>query len=828
MINNLFNSDINKNAIKSIINEKIEDKYNYEINNNYDTMITETMDYVLSQVSSKPPKGMPEQEYLFLMNKKVYDIVYPIIDKSVTSINKKKPIPEIQNTKSNYISPSDKKKNISINDNLFDPVLIKNYETQALMDYPKPGATKISSDVSTMQMKKIESDRSTLTPKIKPIDFSMKSDNEDKGITVQMYNDLLTTYNKQVDNMSTFEDGQKNINKKIETIEENQLLDYNNNQNMYTPIDLLKNKKETANFFQTENNSETDINSLLKNLENSVAFNRNDIETFMSSNDIVDNNNYTNINNVDSENTFKKNINFSTISNDNTNNFNNDLNSYTINQIPNLEFSSTLQKSPIILEPKFKLIEKKYFIIFDSKDRDLELYPLSTSFQVKFAPSPNNYVYNAYSDSYGTLILSEKNIVYGSNTQINIQETFDNIKSIKCTYASVPTNIIWYASQGPQVSELGSPRSIYCEPYLYLVIPEIKGPYRGGNTLISNAFSKLGVDESSNNVGRFINNYFTSLICSSDEVFLYDPVLHGKIDKMTLQMYNKYGQLYDFGIDKLYIESFEPGIKQYNGYCGDEYISTSFFIQSKNSDYISYCSQYYKNTQCDLINSHPVRESNKIYFYSTLPNQDQIAFLEDNIYISKIKYNNDKTANIYLSYKKVIDGKEKTISVSLKDIIPGGSTNNELLFKDYLIVIYDSKGNKYYYLSIVSFTNVSLTNNYVVVNVDSLPVYTKYTNLKIGIAKKNLRGNTDLELDSLFCIYGFIVINIGIDQINNFKIEINFPYENLPQYIKDGYYTPGDIFLIQDKMQISYNFEITTMVKDYIDVNSKINDSGNN
>jgi FMN-dependent NADH-azoreductase len=38
----------------------------------------------------------------------------------------------------------------------------------------------------------------------------------------------------------------------------------------------------------------------------------------------------------------------------------------------------------------------------------------------------------------------------------------------------------------------------------------------------------------------------------------------------------------------------------------------------------------------------------------------------------------------------------------------------------------------------------------------------------------------------------------------------------------------GDIFLIQDKMQISYNFEITTMVKDYVDVNSKINDSGNN
>jgi hypothetical protein len=720
----------------------------------------------------------------------------------------------MQNSKSNYITPSDKKTNISINDNLFDPVLIKNYETQALMDYPKPGATKISNDMSTMQMKKIESDRSTLTPKIKPIDFSMKTDNEDKGITIQMYNDLLTTYNKQVDNMSTFEDGQKSINKKIESIEENQLLDYNNNQNMYTHIDLLKNKKETANFFQTENNNETGINLLLKNLEDNVAFNRNDIETFVSSND-----------DVDSENNLKKILDFSNIniSNDNRNNFNNDLNSYTTNQIPNLEFSGTLQKSPIILEPKFKLVEKSYYIIFDSKDRDLELYPLTSSFQVKFSPSTNNYIYNSYSDSYGTLILSAKNIVYGSDTQINIQETFDNIKPIRCTFASVPTNVIWYASQGPQVSELGIPRSIFCDPYVYLVIPEIKGPYRGGNAIVSNAFSKLTVDESSNVSGRIISNYFTSLTCSSIEVFLYNPVLHGKIDKMTLEMYNKYGQLYDFGIDKLYIESFQVGVPQLNGYCGNPYISTSFFIQSTNSDYISYCAKYYKNTPCDVINSHPVRESNKIYFYNTLPTRDQIAFLEDNIYISKMKYNPNKTVNIYLSYKKVIDGKEKTISVSLKDIIPGGNTNNSQLFKDYLVVIYDKSVNKYHYLSIVSFTNT-----YVVVNVDSLPVYTKYTNLKIGIAKKNLRGNTDSELDSLFCIYGYIVINIGIDKLNNFKIEINFPYDNLPQYIKDGYYTPGDIFLIQDKMQISYNFEITTMVKDYVDVNSKINDSGNN
>ena len=72
MINKLFYSSNNKNAIKSVINEEIETSLNIKINNNYDEMINETMEYVLSQVSSTPPKGMKEQEYLFLMNKKLF------------------------------------------------------------------------------------------------------------------------------------------------------------------------------------------------------------------------------------------------------------------------------------------------------------------------------------------------------------------------------------------------------------------------------------------------------------------------------------------------------------------------------------------------------------------------------------------------------------------------------------------------------------------------------------------------------------------------------------------------------------------------------------
>ena len=870
MINTLFYAPRNKNAIKSIINEKIESKYKIKINNNYDAIIDETMGYVLSQISSTPPKGVKEEEYLFLMNKKVYDIVTPIIEKKELNKNipkeiKTKIVPiqtsigldynENKNNNNNsmvkeahYIST---KKNIDdpdkINnqlvDKLFDPILLKNFESQPLMDYPKP-TFKSTNQNPDIQVKKIEDERSTLTPKIKPIDFTIKNDNENKGNTVQMYNELLTSYNTQITNMNDFDNEQKNINKKIEFIEDKKLLESANNQKMFNPINLLKNKNETSNFFGIENKANNSVNlnnSLLKNTSNEIAFNRNDIETFIPNDYEVDNginNDIGNgieafINNQDFSNNPNNiildklnNLEFKNINNSNISsksNFNNDINTYNRNQIQSLEFSSALQNNNLLIEPKFKLIEKKYFVIFDSKNRDLEEYPLQVEFQVKFSPASNNFIYESFYDSYNTLILKEKNINYGTNTEINIQETFDNITSIKCTYASVPTNVIWYASTGPQTTESGVPISIFTQPYVFLTIPEIKGPYRGGNAIVSNAFAKLGVDETSNVSGKIIGNYFTTLIVNEDEVFLYNPVSAGKIDKMTLKMYDKYGQLYNFGIDKLYIDSFKQGTEKLNGYCGDPFISTIFTIQNKNSNYVSYCSTYYKITPCNVLNSHPIKEGNKIYFYNTYPNADQIAFLEDYIKISKIKYISANILNIYLLYKKTIDGKEKNINVLLKDIIPGGNDNNTQLFKDYYVVIYDTSTGKYYYCSIISFSNT-----YISVQANGLPNYSKYANLKIGVAKKNLRGNTENDLNSLFSIYGHTVINIGDDVTDNFNIEINFPYANLPEYIKDGTYQGGDIFLIQDKMQISYSFEITTQIKDYDTLNSRVNESGYN
>jgi hypothetical protein len=467
MITNKFNSNKNKYAIKAIINENVEEKYNKTINNNYDKMIDDTMQYVLSQVSSTPPKGMKEDDYLYLMNKKVYDIVTPLI---IKNISEKKITSTIQgNTKANtqgntlpknnnslrvteasftnknnnnnnnsifrekLQEPSRDDLTSSLQDKIFDPILLKNYETaQTLMDYPVPSTTKISNDKIDIKIKSLENERSNIIPKIKPIDFTIKDSTEKNNNTTQLYNDLLTTYNSQINNMSDYENGQKNMNKNVEIIENININKFIENDNSFTSIDLLRDPTLTNNFFEV-----SDSKSLVNNLSKNVAYNRNDIETFIGYNELINSDKPK----IEDSN-FIEPINTKFIA---SNTYNNGL-MYNTSNGNNLEFGpSTYPNNPIMLdEPIFKKIEKKNFIVIDSADRDLYQYPNQTIFQVKFSPAGNSLRYETYYDQYNTLIIREKTIIYGDNSNTSIPETFDNVKCISCKTVNVPTNIYIY------------------------------------------------------------------------------------------------------------------------------------------------------------------------------------------------------------------------------------------------------------------------------------------------------------------------------------------------------------------------------------------------
>jgi hypothetical protein len=835
MINKLFYSNNNKNAIKYIINENIEKNLNVKLNNNFDMMINDTMDYVLSQVSKEPPKGMQTEEYIFLMNKKVYELILPVIKTNIEKNKLKKNISNqnISNQNiSNQIPIENNKLNNSIQNNIFDPLLLKNFEQPSVMEYPKPSIHKNNNENIDTKIKSLENERSTLTPKIRPIDFTLKDDEPNKN-TVQMYNELLTTYNTQVNSMSSFDTNQKKINEKIEKIEENELLNYNNNQS-FTPIDLLQNKNESKNFFGINDIESNGINSILKDINNNVAYNRNDVETF------INNDNENNIIN-------NKLNNLEYLLNENKNSSKYSEINIQENTGPKFSNVNSIGSTVLINEPKMNIIEKKFILTIDSVDRDLYEYPLQTYFQVKLAPAGNNLLYNTYYDEYNTLILYEKTISYGDGNNSSINETFDNIRSIKLTSVNVPNSIIYV---GGLYTDTNNVTNIFKESYTYLVIPELRGPYKSNNTLSNNAFAKLIIPTGSNGLehSAIVQTYFTLLTTSNDsEYFIYDPILNGKMDKMTLNFVNKNGKLFNFGIDKLYVEKIMEGTYKYNGNCGEKYLTTKLLIQNKNDEYRKYCNAYYpNNNSCNYLNSNPLIPTDLIYFYYTRPSYDQIIYLEDYVNISKMTYDfTNKKLKISASYLKKMENNEmKNIQINFKDIIPGGIDNNPLIYNNYYIILYDKKTTKYYYLKVDSFSGKSIV---VIYKKNEKMHLSEYKHIRIGISKSNLRGTNNDDNQSLFCNSGYYVLDKGNspsennnDSINDdiitlnidntsFLIEINYPYNLLPDYIKDNNkYIPGEIFLIQDKMQISYTFEITSMIKDYSIVSSNLNESGNN
>lgn len=802
MINNLFYSTSNKNAIKDVIGENINIKKNSNIN----IIIDETMQYVSSKVSQTPPKGVKNEEYLFLMNKKVYDIILPILSnveqsKKETNHNIIKPIKNeyldtdtlqypiknpVKNRSQNTIqNTAQNTAQNTIQNTIFDPLILQNYDSPStLMDYPKPSMNKINIEKSDVKIKKLEDDRSALIPKIKPIDFTIKDNNENKQDTMQLYNEMLT-------NMNNFENEQKSINK-INESEVDQLI--NNNlfipfnlsdpaADLSTPIDLLNNENDNL-IFSTKNDVKNN-KSNLKNNKNNLKNNKNEI----------------------------KNIEIETFLN---NNLNNNLNNSLSN---NFNFSDVNPKTKdvIIDEPKFILIEKKFHIIFDSSDRDLYEYPNQTQFQIKFSPAGNNYRYENYYDSYNTLIIQEKTIVVGDATDLSVNQTFDNIQKIVCNTVNVPVNII-YIGNTINNNPDGSSINIFKEPYLYLVIPEFRGPYIGGNIFAYQSFAKLAVDYSQNThsyTGLIDGNFTVLKTADTNETFIYEPVSTGKIDKMTLNLLNKNGVPYNFGIDKLYVNQFNEGNYRYGGCCGEQYLTTVINIQNINDEYIKYCKLYYKAGNCNYLNNHSIKKGDLLYFYDTTPNNDQVVFLESYIYISKMKYSKkNNEIIIYLNYKKVINNEETIIDVNLKNVI------FEDTVKDYYIVIFNTKTNKYYYLKVVSLSDSSITVNYL----DIMPQFKDYSFIKAGIAKSNLRGINDNEVGSLFNKTGYTVINVGDTPETLWNIEIDYPYDNLPDYLKDSnIYYPGEIFLIQKKLQISYTFTVTSKIKDYQKLNSGLN-----
>jgi hypothetical protein len=169
----------------------------------------------------------------------------------------------------------------------------------------------------------------------------------------------------------------------------------------------------------------------------------------------------------------------------------------------------------------------------------------------------------------------------------------------------------------------------------------------------------------------------------------------------------------------------------------------------------------------------------------------------------------------------------------MSNVIPGGSLNSNKINSMYYFIIYDGNDQTYYYLKINGFSS---NGGVILEHPTGFPNYAgNYANLKIGIARSNMCGTNSELLNSLFYRAGFNVISVGTPSTNNYtdagndywNIEIDFPYDSLPDYLQSSNtFSAGEIFFIQKKMQITYNFEITIGTKDYENMVSRLNEHG--
>ena len=197
MIYNQFYSSNNKKSLEKIINDDLL-KNHHLSNINTNLQIHKCMEYVKNNVSSIPPKNMNNNEYLNLMNKKVYSLVI-----SYYKTNKKQFITQ-QNTQQNIIQEENKinSESAKVEDKLFDSEILKNYKNNSeVIDYPK--SSSMDNSTINKHTEKLKEERELIYPQAKEVNFNLDNEEENNN-TLDLYNGLLTTYNKQVNDLSSY------------------------------------------------------------------------------------------------------------------------------------------------------------------------------------------------------------------------------------------------------------------------------------------------------------------------------------------------------------------------------------------------------------------------------------------------------------------------------------------------------------------------------------------------------------------------------------------------------------------------------------------------
>lgn len=893
------------------LNSMVQNVYGNNID--YSKDLIESIEYVYSNVSPNPPKGMSIDKYVFLMNKKVINILKPRLNKKKQEVIVQSN--ELNKPKSINLNPVQiSSTNLSNNsyDHVFDPSkTIHNELNVNTMDPPKPQGISNSSETMNQELNKLQNTRDQLMPKAENIDFSLDNQNDKLERPDILYNDIVKKREKQnffdvQKRFENFDNHNNNINQNNITLtlqrEEN-----NNNIAQSTPLGEILKKQNNLQGQQILDRPDfsAPINNTINTMSTPLAANNNNQQLFNRQSTPL-------LNNNDTQSSYTKKL------------------EEFVNPIHSIPENLNTRAQSVLLQPKIPLKKFDYYITVDSQDRDLAIYPNPSNFQVKFSPSSNGIEVGNIIDKDNNLIIEGKTLYFGDDNGASINITYDNIYEIECIAVTVPLSVKYVAGSMPLSYNKGSlaginnnnpdvltgrfgpfwqkyngaPVNILSSPYILLNIDQLKGPYEGTNKYLSKAFAKLIPKlVTNNNVFPNTNNsHFMELNPSGPhEIYKYDPTNLGSLSKMNLQLLTKTGEFYNFGIDKYFIENISSSTypKTTIGQCINESVYTKITLQNQHPSYCDLCvaleNSYDICTACQsitnndisaiksgkILNQHNLQIGDLIYFYDTTPDVKNVLFFHNNVTIDESDYCNinydcinnncNEKEDEYLPIDEVntnvitnVDilnkynlGSKQLVYISLKVKCENKINENETettfknidfsnifpqIYKEFNYVYLTESirmlkySDVYLYLSYVS-NNQTTTefckvygfqNNGIIIEAPSNYDTSDFNVLKIGYANNNARGSQSDNPRSLFYKGGHRVLFMGnpiqldtsdnvihIDTTgNNWDIVLDLPYKFIPDYLREDNYNANDIFMIQNKMQTSFTFRITSMIRD--------------
>ena len=464
----------------------------------------------------------------------------------------------------------------------------------------------------------------------------------------------------------------------------------------------------------------------------------------------------------------------------------------------------------LIPPEKINYQTRKYYITVDSLQRDLEIYPFPTNFQVRFEQPDEVVEVPSYLNANGVVIYKQA-VVYQNvgGKGAKLENIYENIVELKCLDAQIPLDTIYvggsppYDFNGPRIDEnklvpnqfpsypygpifqdnYGINVDVLDEPYYFLVVDEIDGAYDGTSFASRRALAKLNYDKLYG-----VTKKFVGLKTVSYEGKTFYPTTLAKLSQMTLRLVTRFNQLLNVGIDKVYIKSIEQGEEV----VGDRYCPLPAGSHLTKITVIPEDPSYGGQKICATGNF----PGDRILFYSIFacdPVSNYIKLNED----IHINFENYPVVYFYMIYDCV----EKRL-----DIRPFLSVGD-------LIVI----NSKY----IFDIENIDTSGIYVKLKPrmefdPETPIIAK------GFVKVRKYGNNDQDR---YCFLAQNGQRVGGELTEQLTFQVLYPFENIPDYLRSppyGFYRAYEAFYIQAKKQISYTFEVTQVEQNMEKLDSRV------